>query len=142
MRKDLPRQRDLLARLGIPAPVDEYQGILRRFRPFRRSPGDRDHIGIEGRARFFLSQSISLPSPVFGFTETGSTGATTDHSALGHVERANEVWGRPRLRQVWQALKFTSRSDHSGLRRSRANPTSGQAPDRGLTGFVISISER
>jgi hypothetical protein len=39
-------------------------------------------VGIEGRARFFPSQSISLRSPVFGFTETGSTGRTTDYSAL------------------------------------------------------------
>lgn len=39
-------------------------------------------VGIEGRARFFPSQSISLPSPVFGFTETGSTGRTTDYSAF------------------------------------------------------------
>ena len=39
-------------------------------------------IGIEGRARFFQSQSTSLLSPVFGFTETGSTGSTTDYSAL------------------------------------------------------------
>jgi hypothetical protein len=39
-------------------------------------------IGIEGRARFFQSQSTGLLSPVFGFTETGSTGSTTDYSAL------------------------------------------------------------
>jgi hypothetical protein len=38
-------------------------------------------VGIEGRARFFPSQSISLTSPVFGFTEAGSTGSTTDYSA-------------------------------------------------------------
>lgn len=39
-------------------------------------------VGIEGRARFFSSQSIGLRSPTFGFTETGSTGRTTDYSAL------------------------------------------------------------
>lgn len=39
-------------------------------------------IGVEGRARFFPAQSISLTSPVFGFTETGNTGSTTDYSAL------------------------------------------------------------
>jgi len=39
-------------------------------------------VGVEGRARFFPSQSISLRSPVFGFTETGSTGRTTDYSVL------------------------------------------------------------
>ncbi len=39
-------------------------------------------VGIEGRARFFPSQSINLLSPVFGFTETGRTGSTTDYSAL------------------------------------------------------------
>jgi hypothetical protein len=39
-------------------------------------------VGIEGRARFFSSQSIGLRSPAFGFTETGSTGSTTDYSAL------------------------------------------------------------
>ncbi|MBI1867859.1 MAG: hypothetical protein HYS06_06145 [Methylocystis sp.] len=39
-------------------------------------------VGVEGRVRFFPSQSISLTSPAFGFTETGSTGRTTDYSAL------------------------------------------------------------
>jgi hypothetical protein len=39
-------------------------------------------VGVEGRARFFPSQSISLRSPAFGFTETGSIGRTTDYSAL------------------------------------------------------------
>ncbi len=39
-------------------------------------------VGIEGRARFFPSQSISLRSPAFGFVETGSIGRTTDYSAL------------------------------------------------------------
>lgn len=39
-------------------------------------------VGVEGRARFFPSQSISLRSPAFGFTETGSTGQTADYSAL------------------------------------------------------------
>lgn len=39
-------------------------------------------VGVEGRARFFSSQSIDLRSPVFGFTETGSTGSTTDYSAM------------------------------------------------------------
>ncbi|MBI2716658.1 MAG: tRNA (N6-threonylcarbamoyladenosine(37)-N6)-methyltransferase TrmO [Rhizobiales bacterium] len=39
-------------------------------------------VGVEGRARFFPSQSISLRSPAFGFTETGSTGRTIDYSAL------------------------------------------------------------
>ncbi len=39
-------------------------------------------VGVEGRARFFPSQSISLRSPAFGFTETGSAGRTTDYSAL------------------------------------------------------------
>jgi hypothetical protein len=39
-------------------------------------------VGVEGRARFFPSRSISLRSPAFGFTETGSTGRTTDYSAL------------------------------------------------------------
>jgi hypothetical protein len=37
-------------------------------------------VGVEGRARFFPSQSISLRSPAFGFVETGSTGSTTDYS--------------------------------------------------------------
>jgi hypothetical protein len=44
--------------------------------------GNPVKVGVEGRARFFPSQSISLRSPVFGFTETGSTGSTTDYSAL------------------------------------------------------------
>jgi hypothetical protein len=44
--------------------------------------GNPLRIGVEGRARFFPSQSISLRSPAFGFTETGSTGRTTDYSAL------------------------------------------------------------
>ena len=39
-------------------------------------------IGVEGRARFFPSQSISLTSPAFGFTETGRIGRTTDYSVL------------------------------------------------------------
>jgi opacity protein-like surface antigen len=39
-------------------------------------------VGVEGRARFFPSQSISLRSPAFGFVETGTTGRTTDYSAL------------------------------------------------------------
>ena len=39
-------------------------------------------VGVEGRARFFPSQSIGLRSPAFGFVETGSTGRTTDYSAL------------------------------------------------------------
>jgi len=39
-------------------------------------------VGIEGRARFFRSRSVSLLSPAFGFTETGSTGRTTDYSVL------------------------------------------------------------
>jgi hypothetical protein len=44
--------------------------------------GNPLRVGVEGRARFFPSQSISLRSPTFGFTETGSTGRTTDYSAL------------------------------------------------------------
>ena len=39
-------------------------------------------VGVEGRARFFSSQSINLRSPAFGFTETGSTGSTTDYGAF------------------------------------------------------------
>jgi len=39
-------------------------------------------VGVEGRARFFPSESISLVSPAFGFEETGSTGRTTDYSVL------------------------------------------------------------
>jgi hypothetical protein len=39
-------------------------------------------VGVEGRARFFPSESISLRSPDFGFTETGDTGRTTDYSVL------------------------------------------------------------
>lgn len=39
-------------------------------------------VGVEGRARFFPSQSISLRSPAFGFVETGSTGRTTDYSGM------------------------------------------------------------
>jgi hypothetical protein len=38
-----------------------------------------------GRRRprpIFPSQSISLRSPAFGFTETASTGRTTDYSAM------------------------------------------------------------
>jgi hypothetical protein len=30
----------------------------------------------------FLSQSVSVPSAGFPFTETGSTGRTTDYSAM------------------------------------------------------------
>ena len=44
--------------------------------------GNPLRVGIEGRARFFPSQSVSLRSPVFGFTETGSTARTTDYSVL------------------------------------------------------------
>ena len=44
--------------------------------------GNPLRVGVEGRTRFFTSQSISLTSPVFGFTETGSTGRTTDYSFL------------------------------------------------------------
>lgn len=39
-------------------------------------------LGVEGRARFFPSESVHLTSPSFGFTETGATGRTTDYSAL------------------------------------------------------------
>jgi hypothetical protein len=39
-------------------------------------------IGLEGRVRFFPSQSVSLRSPSFGFTETGRIGRTTDYSVL------------------------------------------------------------
>lgn len=39
-------------------------------------------VGVEGRARFFSSQSIGLRSPAFGFVETGSTGNTVDYSAM------------------------------------------------------------
>jgi hypothetical protein len=39
-------------------------------------------VGVEGRARFFSSQSIDLRSPVSGFTETGSTGSAVDYSAM------------------------------------------------------------
>lgn len=39
-------------------------------------------VGVEGRARFFPSQAIDLRSPAFGFVETGSTGRTTDYSAM------------------------------------------------------------
>ena len=39
-------------------------------------------VGIDGRVRFFPSQSVSVPSAVFPFTETGSTGRTTDYSAM------------------------------------------------------------
>lgn len=39
-------------------------------------------VGVEGRVRFFPSQSIDLTSPAFGFTETGSTGSTVDYSAM------------------------------------------------------------
>ena len=39
-------------------------------------------MGLEGRARFFPSQSVSLRSPAFGFTETGSTGRWGDYSAV------------------------------------------------------------
>ena len=35
-------------------------------------------VGVEGRARFFPSESISLRSPGFGFTETQAAGRTTD----------------------------------------------------------------
>jgi hypothetical protein len=38
-------------------------------------------VGIEGRARFFPSQSNSLHSIAFAFEERGSTGSTTDYSA-------------------------------------------------------------
>lgn len=38
-------------------------------------------VGVEGRFRFFPSQSVSVPS-VFGFTENGSTGSTFDYSAM------------------------------------------------------------
>jgi len=38
--------------------------------------------GVEGRARFFSSQSVSVPSAAFAFTETGSTGSTTDYSVM------------------------------------------------------------
>ena len=36
--------------------------------------------GIEGRARFFASEALSLTSPAFGFTETAGTGPTADFS--------------------------------------------------------------
>ena len=39
-------------------------------------------LGVEGRARFFPSESVDLTSPSFGFTETGKTGDTTDYSVL------------------------------------------------------------
>jgi len=44
--------------------------------------GNPLRVGVEGRARFFPSQSISLVSPAFGFTETGSTGRWGDYSAV------------------------------------------------------------
>lgn len=44
--------------------------------------GNPLRVGVEGRARFFSGQSIDLRSPVFGFTETGSTGSTVDYSAM------------------------------------------------------------
>lgn len=44
--------------------------------------GNPLRVGIDGRVRFFPDQSISLRSPAFGFTETGSTGRTTDYSVL------------------------------------------------------------
>lgn len=44
--------------------------------------GNPLRVGVEGRARFFSSESIGLRSPVFGFTETGSTGSTVDYSAM------------------------------------------------------------
>jgi hypothetical protein len=44
--------------------------------------GNPLRIGVEGRARFFPSESISLRAPAFGFTETGRTGRTTDYSVL------------------------------------------------------------
>lgn len=44
--------------------------------------GDPLRVGVEGRARFFPSQSVSVPSAGFPFTETGSTGSTTDYSAM------------------------------------------------------------
>jgi hypothetical protein len=44
--------------------------------------GNPLRVGVEGRARFFSSQSIDLRSPVFGFIETGSTGSTVDYSAM------------------------------------------------------------
>jgi opacity protein-like surface antigen len=52
-------------------------------------------IGVEGRARFFPSQSISLRSPAFGFTETGSTGSTTDYSGMVTFAVPIAIPGRP-----------------------------------------------
>lgn len=39
-------------------------------------------VGVEGRARFFPEESISLTSPAFGFTETGTTGRWGDYSTV------------------------------------------------------------
>lgn len=44
--------------------------------------GNPLRVGVEVRARFFPSESVSLTSPAFGFTETGSTGSTTNYSVM------------------------------------------------------------
>lgn len=44
--------------------------------------GNPLRVGVEGRVRFFPSQSVSVPSAGFPFTETGSTGSTTDYGAM------------------------------------------------------------
>jgi hypothetical protein len=67
-------------------------------------------IGIEGKARFFPSKSISLTSPVFGFTETVSTGATTDYSALVTLSMPLVVGGGPNSYDVPRSVYV--RKDH------------------------------
>jgi hypothetical protein len=67
-------------------------------------------IGIEGKARFFPPKSISLTSPVFGFTETGSTGAATDYSALVTLSMPLVVGGGPNSYDVPRSVYV--RKDH------------------------------
>jgi hypothetical protein len=61
-------------------------------------------VGVEGRARFFPSQSINLTSPVFGFTETGSTGRPTEYSALVTFGVPFAVVGRQQVDRLRAAI--------------------------------------